>query len=193
SQSLQLQQCIEEPDTSCTVIEQPLLSGTLTHREAMTLLASPDGHGMTQVNNGTCSECIDEVKNSVHHKQDNDLMLQRTEFQKTNDGTMVSNVSSSSGHPDKKMSEHTNVFILCTRPRMLFYSLIIFYLFFVNGLSYFGISLSTPVLHGNQFFNLFLLGAVEIPAYILCVVACERIGRKIPLCLFLLICGMMNI
>ncbi|ESP05239.1 hypothetical protein LOTGIDRAFT_227894 [Lottia gigantea] len=74
-----------------------------------------------------------------------------------------------------------------------FYTLVIIYLFIVNSLIYMGISFSMPVLHGDIFLNLFLSGLVEIPAHIICMFVITRIGRKIPLMIFLFLCAMSTI
>ncbi|KAI8789878.1 organic cation/carnitine transporter 2-like [Biomphalaria glabrata] len=134
------------------------------------------------------NEEIDGQKFQSSHNEENIAAQNYTATSQTLDPCSYSDQSDKpSGGKCKSL------FILCSNPRLRFYSLILFYLFFVSSLSYFGISLSTPVLHGDQFINLFLLGVVEIPAYILCVVVGGRFGRKIPLCVFLLICGLMNI
>ncbi|XP_041370467.1 organic cation transporter protein-like [Gigantopelta aegis] len=74
-------------------------------------------------------------------------------------------------------------------PRMRLYTIVVFYLFLVNSLSYFGISLSTPILHGNPFLNLFFMGLVELPAHVICVFTILWSGRRRLMCVFLLICA----
>ena len=44
---------------------------------------------------------------------------------------------------------------------------------FANSLSYFGILFATPSLNGNQFLNLGLSGAVEIPALFVCMASMQ--------------------
>lgn len=73
------------------------------------------------------------------------------------------------------------------------YTLITFYLWFANSLSYFGIIFATPSLHGNQYLNLGISGAVEIPAQIICVIVMNWVGRRRPLIFFLFLCGTMNV
>ncbi|CAG5119100.1 unnamed protein product [Candidula unifasciata] len=193
-----------EPQNKCNNTqewaEQPLLSGTLSHHEAVLLLAEfttpselrtiPAGDGVyskhVQHNGLHCSDLGDPT--SYTPRSGNTPV--NTEVQIT--------IQKDSGLTNNTVDENdalpvSSVFVLCYSSRMCLYSVIIFYLYFANSLSYFGISLSTPVLHGNQFLNLFLLGMVEVPAYILCLLVCDRFGRKIPLCIFLLMCGVMNI
>ncbi|KAK3588633.1 hypothetical protein CHS0354_021503 [Potamilus streckersoni] len=89
-------------------------------------------------------------------------------------------------------TEYT-VLDLFRTPKIRRYSLIMFYLMFVNSLGYTGIMFSTPTLHGNQFLNLFISGAAEIPACLICMFALNWVGRRKPLAVFLCICGVMNI
>ncbi|CAH1775012.1 unnamed protein product [Owenia fusiformis] len=78
-------------------------------------------------------------------------------------------------------------------PIMRRYTLIVWYLWMVNALDYYGISLSSSALHGNMYINFFLSGLVEVPAYIICMFALERFGRRKCICAFHLISGLANI
>ncbi|KAH3846054.1 hypothetical protein DPMN_088347 [Dreissena polymorpha] len=78
-------------------------------------------------------------------------------------------------------------------PKIRKYTIVMFYLWFVISLAYFGILFSTPTLHGDMFLNLAISGAVEIPACLVCMRVLERTGRRKPLVCFLLLCGVMNI
>ncbi|RUS91567.1 hypothetical protein EGW08_000682 [Elysia chlorotica] len=172
-------------------VDQPLLSGALSHKQAVLLLSEDTSDAQSL---------------------DKDLTNEVSSTNQTNTGakvdTLVSQDAASNADPKVQIVDKAipfsiekileperlrNVFVLCKTPRMRIYSCILFFLFFVNSLAYFGISLGTPVMHGNPFINLFLLGAVEIPAYIICVVVCQRVGRKVPLWVFLLMCGIVNI
>ncbi|GFS02943.1 solute carrier family 22 member [Elysia marginata] len=174
-------------------VDQPLLSGALSHKQAIILLSE-----------GTSSA------QSLDKDLKNQASEQSAQQKQTSDGnkvdTLVSQDVASNADPEVQIVDKAipierileseklqNVFVLCKTPRMRLYSFILFFLFFVNSLAYFGISLSTPVMHGNPFMNLFLLGVVEIPAYIICVIVCQRVGRKVPLWVFLLMCGIVNI
>ncbi|XP_038048035.1 organic cation transporter protein-like isoform X2 [Patiria miniata] len=48
----------------------------------------------------------------------------------------------------------------------------------VNSLVYYGLSLSIPDLASDDYLAFFISGAVEIPAYILAMVAIEKLGRR---------------
>lgn len=53
------------------------------------------------------------------------------------------------------------------------------YNWFINSLVYYGLSLSTSDLGSNDYIAFFISGAVELPAYLLCVPAIESpLGRK---------------
>ncbi|XP_067664620.1 organic cation transporter protein-like [Haliotis asinina] len=82
---------------------------------------------------------------------------------------------------------------LVKTPRIRLYAILLWFLFLVNSLSYFGLSFNTPNLHGNPYLNLCLMGAVEIPAYVICMLVIYWMGRRVPVCVFLLICGVTNI
>jgi OCT family organic cation transporter-like MFS transporter 4/5 len=43
---------------------------------------------------------------------------------------------------------------------------------------------------GNPYINFLISAAVEIPAYALVLLVLNRLGRKIPLCCFMLIAGL---
>ncbi|GFN80514.1 solute carrier family 22 member [Plakobranchus ocellatus] len=174
-------------------VDQPLLSGALTHKQAVVLLSeatSDDQDFSTE----TPTQSLEQKNEGVDSMAKVDTYVHQDvasnaspEVQVVDKATPVEKILQL--QPERLK----NVFVLCKTPRMRLYSFILFFLFFVNSLAYFGISLSTPVMHGNQFFNLFLLGVVEIPAYIICVVVCQRVGRKVPLWVFLLLCGIVNI
>ena len=54
---------------------------------------------------------------------------------------------------------------------------------------YYGLSLGTDNLGGNPYINFGIAGAVEIPAYILCMVILNPLGRKKPLFAMMVIGG----
>ena len=51
----------------------------------------------------------------------------------------------------------------------------------VNAMVYYGLALGTDNLGGDPYINFMIAGAVEIPAYIMCVLLLNRVGRKKPL------------
>lgn len=59
----------------------------------------------------------------------------------------------------------------------------------VNALVYYGLSLNTENLAGDPYLNFCIAGAVEIPAYVLCILVLNRVGRRIPLVVSMVIGG----
>uniref|UniRef100_A0A7N6FDV3 Major facilitator superfamily (MFS) profile domain-containing protein n=1 Tax=Anabas testudineus TaxID=64144 RepID=A0A7N6FDV3_ANATE len=51
-------------------------------------------------------------------------------------------------------------------------------IWFIGSLGYYVFSLGAVNLGGNQYFNLFIAGAVELPSYLIGCLAMDRIGRK---------------
>ncbi|XP_072167135.1 organic cation transporter protein-like [Diadema setosum] len=68
-------------------------------------------------------------------------------------------------------------------------SIIMIFVWFVNSVIYYGLSLNTDSLVGNPYLNFFISGAVEVPAYILAVLVVRWIGRRLPLCIFHIVGG----
>ncbi|KAL8570515.1 hypothetical protein ACOMHN_008872 [Nucella lapillus] len=60
-------------------------------------------------------------------------------------------------------------------------SLNVWFNWLVNALVYYGLSLNTENLAGSPYLNFMLAGAVEIPAYLLCILLLNRLGRRTPL------------
>ena len=61
---------------------------------------------------------------------------------------------------------------------------------FVNSFVFYGLSLSATSLGGDDYLDFFVSGAVELPAYLLCLVTLSRHGRPKPLAVSLLIAGL---
>jgi len=53
-----------------------------------------------------------------------------------------------------------------------------FYLRFVVSMAYYGLSLNVDNLAGDFYLNFFLTGLVDFPAYTLCILLMDRVGRK---------------
>ena len=60
---------------------------------------------------------------------------------------------------------------------------------FVNSLVYYGLSLNSSGLGGNDYINFLILGAVEFPAYIMCHFTLKYLGRRWPLAVCMVIGG----
>ncbi|KAK3506862.1 hypothetical protein QTP70_030152, partial [Hemibagrus guttatus] len=62
-------------------------------------------------------------------------------------------------------------------------------IWFVGSLGYYVFSLGSVNLGGNQYINLFLAGAVELPSYLIGCIAMDRVGRKMTCAPALLLSG----
>ncbi|XP_071997888.1 solute carrier family 22 member 16 [Engystomops pustulosus] len=58
---------------------------------------------------------------------------------------------------------------------------------FTGSLGYYVFALNSVNLGGNEYLNLFLTGAVEIPSYIVCCLGMDKLGRRNTLAPFLLL------
>nr|XP_006626391.1 PREDICTED: solute carrier family 22 member 16 [Lepisosteus oculatus] len=68
-------------------------------------------------------------------------------------------------------------------------SITVWLVWFIGSLGYYVFSLGSVNLGGNQFVNLFLAGAVELPSYIVACFAMDRLGRRNTLAPSLLLSG----
>ncbi|XP_062858536.1 solute carrier family 22 member 16 [Trichomycterus rosablanca] len=62
-------------------------------------------------------------------------------------------------------------------------------IWFIGSLGYYVFSLGSVNLGGNQYINLFLAGAVELPSYLIGCYAMDRVGRKLTCAPALLLSG----
>ncbi|XP_070542002.1 organic cation transporter protein-like [Ptychodera flava] len=92
-------------------------------------------------------------------------------------------------HDAVKNSKKYNLIDLFRTPNLRKFTLVMIFVWLVNSLVYYGLSLNTDLLAGNRYLNFFLSGAVEIPAYILSAIIVSYFGRRIPLCIFHVVGG----
>lgn len=78
--------------------------------------------------------------------------------------------------------ETASVLDLLRYRRLCLRTLNIFFCWFVNSGVYYGLSLNTSNLGGNDYINFAIAGAVEVPAYLFLLFSLNRFGRKIVLC-----------
>ncbi|XP_075059022.1 solute carrier family 22 member 16 [Mixophyes fleayi] len=104
----------------------------------------------------------------------------------------VDEASTGSGNDVRHAKQH-NVFDLfhnCTFARR---TISVWLIWFTGSLGYYVFALNSVNLGGNEYVNLFLTGAVEIPSYIVCCLCMDKLGRRNTLAPFLLlstvICG----
>jgi OCT family organic cation transporter-like MFS transporter 4/5 len=75
-----------------------------------------------------------------------------------------------------------NIFQVFRYRRLGFRDINIFFSWFVNSGVYYGLSLNTSNLGGNDYLNFFISGAVEVPAYTFLLLCLNTLGRKFVLC-----------
>lgn len=95
---------------------------------------------------------------------------------------------------NKKMKGHEDckspsVFALCRTPNMRLKTFLITLNWCASEMVYVGLSYYGPAIGNNQYMSFFLSSAVEIPSYIVCWILMDRIGRRWPLCLSMVISG----
>ncbi|KAF5290279.1 hypothetical protein FQR65_LT11613 [Abscondita terminalis] len=73
--------------------------------------------------------------------------------------------------------------------KILIRSLVIFFDWIVNSMTYYGLSWNTSNLGGNDYINFVISGAVEIPAYSFLLLTLNRWGRKYILCGCMVVAG----
>nr|XP_023017401.1 organic cation transporter protein-like [Leptinotarsa decemlineata] len=82
-----------------------------------------------------------------------------------------------------KKSENTGTVLdLFRYPNLRKKSLIIFFDWFANNITYYGLSWNTNNLGGNPYLNFVISGAVEIPAYAFLLLTLNRWGRRNVMC-----------
>ncbi|GAB1609349.1 solute carrier family 22 member 4-like [Argonauta hians] len=121
----------------------------------------------------------------------------QTNINSCSDTTITLCYSSEPG-PQSSINQNFEVTTLSVRslfftPRMLGYTLIMFYIATINSLSYFGILLSTPSLPGNLSLNLFWTAVCEIFAYMVTMVIANKLGCRRPMSVMMLIAGLSNV
>uniref|UniRef100_UPI00398E9096 organic cation/carnitine transporter 2-like n=1 Tax=Pristiophorus japonicus TaxID=55135 RepID=UPI00398E9096 len=80
----------------------------------------------------------------------------------------------------KSMQSHT-IFHLVKTPNIRAITIINLLLWMILTIGYFGLSLSTPNLHGDDYWNCFFSGAVEVPAYTAACLFLQKFSRRLCL------------
>lgn len=82
-----------------------------------------------------------------------------------------------------------SVFALCRTPNMRLKTCLITLNWCASEMVYVGLSYYGPALGSDQYMSFFLSSAVEIPSYVVCWLLMDRVGRRWPLCLSMVISG----
>ncbi|XP_026757345.2 carcinine transporter [Galleria mellonella] len=88
-----------------------------------------------------------------------------------------------------KETKNISVFALCRTPNMRLKTCLITLNWCASEMVYVGLSYYGPAMGNNQYMSFFLSSAVEIPSYIVCWVLMDRVGRRWPLCLSMILSG----
>jgi len=86
-------------------------------------------------------------------------------------------------------AERVTILDLFKTPNLRWRTLNFYYNWFVNSFVYYGLSLNSGNLGGDLFVNIFIGGAVEIPAYTLSIFVLLKSGRRIALCSSMVVGG----
>ncbi|XP_061163153.1 solute carrier family 22 member 21-like [Saccostrea echinata] len=87
-------------------------------------------------------------------------------------------------------TNETYTFLEIFRKRhILLTSMIVWIVWFVNSLTYYGIFLTSGTMTGNRFLNFFINGVIEIPSLFVCMYTANRFGRKKTCAVFHAIAG----
>ena len=81
-----------------------------------------------------------------------------------------------------KDKNQVNFLQILRYPRLSLRAANIFFNWFVNSGVYYGLSLNTSNLGGNDYLNFLISGAVEVPAYAFLLLSLNKLGRKYVLC-----------
>ncbi|XP_050300986.1 organic cation transporter protein-like isoform X2 [Anthonomus grandis grandis] len=91
--------------------------------------------------------------------------------------------------PNVSNGEKHGVFDLFKYPNLRKRSLIIFFDWFANNITYYGLSWNSNNLAGNPYLNFVLSGAVELPAYAFLILTLNKWGRKNIMCGCMIVAG----
>ncbi|OWR52533.1 carcinine transporter [Danaus plexippus] len=88
-----------------------------------------------------------------------------------------------------KETKAPSVFALCKTPNLRLKTILITLNWCASEMVYVGLSYYGPSMGSNQYMSFFLSSAVEIPSYIICWILMDKVGRRWPLCLSMVISG----
>ncbi|XP_041334066.1 solute carrier family 22 member 16 isoform X1 [Pyrgilauda ruficollis] len=95
--------------------------------------------------------------------------------------------SGRTGDDDTSSAKKHNILDLFCNWQIARRTITVWLIWFTGSLGYYVFSLSSVSLGGNEYLNLFLIGAVELPCYIIACVAMDKLGRRNTLIPFLIL------
>uniref|UniRef100_A0A8D9BIE8 Organic cation transporter 1 n=1 Tax=Cacopsylla melanoneura TaxID=428564 RepID=A0A8D9BIE8_9HEMI len=90
---------------------------------------------------------------------------------------------------EQRLKKGPGVASLCRTPNMRLKTTLITLNWFASSMVYVGLSYYGPALGNNEYFSFFLSTLVELPSYLVCLVVMDRIGRRWPLCIGMIVSG----
>ncbi|NWV85888.1 S22AG protein, partial [Dasyornis broadbenti] len=91
------------------------------------------------------------------------------------------------GDNDTSSTKKHNILDLFCNWQIARRTITVWLIWFTGSLGYYVFSLSSVSLGGNEYLNLFLIGAVELPCYIIACIAMDKLGRRNTLIPFLIL------
>ncbi|KAJ0181916.1 hypothetical protein K1T71_002638 [Dendrolimus kikuchii] len=120
-------------------------------------------------------------------------LLMQEQFEEANNILKTIARTNNTELPDENQdnvgAKTASVFSLCRTPNMRLKTCLITLNWCASEMVYVGLSYYGPAIGENQYMSFFLSSAVEIPSYIVCWILMDRIGRRWPLCLSMVISG----
>lgn len=95
-----------------------------------------------------------------------------------NSATACANNASGPPAQEGALESKMSILDLFRSCKMAIRTIICWAIWFIGSLGYYVFSLGSVTLGGNQYINLFLVGLVEIPSYLIGCFAMDRVGRK---------------
>ncbi|XP_021368562.1 solute carrier family 22 member 8-like [Mizuhopecten yessoensis] len=143
-------------------------------------------------------EVLVPVNNTLPSKKEDDIYTNQNgaEHIGTNDSSKEDDITDDVelNHREKPTGvtatvKRYNITTIFRHKIILFNSLILWYMWLVNSLVYYALSLTSSALSGDRFVNYFLIAIVEYPAALMEFLLINRIGRRKTCILFHVIAG----
>lgn len=135
---------------------------------------------MTTLESGTPLMNKESVQNGVDHNHDGEVPQEKI---------LSNGIANAAKKEEEEETRKPSVLDLFRYPNLRKKSLNIFFSWFVNSATYYGLSWNTSNLGGNDYLNFLVSGVVEIPGYLLLLLLLNSWGRRATLCSALIVTG----